>query len=165
MRKAAAAGIMTAMIITTIGIGYGEVGMVSQGKTVKIHYTLTVNGEVIDSSSGKEPLEYVQGEGMIIPGLERQLAGMAVGEKKSVVVGAQEAYGEKDARAVIEVPKDQFAQGGEPQTGMMIQVPTQSGEPLVGVVESVGEETLVLDFNHPLAGKELHFDVEIVEVK
>ena len=139
--------------------------MVAAGKTVKIHYTLTVNGEIADTSIGKEPLEYVQGEQMIIPALEQQLENMTVGQKKTVVVSAADGYGLKDDRAVIEIPKSEFIPGEDPKVGVMIQVPTESGDPLVGVVAEVKEETVVLDFNHPLAGKDLNFDVEIVEVK
>ncbi len=166
MKKGVMAGVMMAMVLITVGTVHGKGGnRVAEGKTVKIHYSLTVGGEIVDSSLGKAPLEYVQGRKMIIPKLEEQLIGMTAGEKKKVFVAAEDAYGKKDPRAIIEVPKGDFSAAEEPKVGMIIQVPTESGEPLVGTVAAIKEKTLVLDFNHPLAGQALVFDVEIVEVK
>lgn len=166
MKKGFTAGMIMAMVLIIIGTVHGQEGnMVAEGKTVKIHYTLTVNGEIVDSSLDKAPLEYVQGKKMIIPKLEEQLIGMTAGEKKKVFVAAEDAYGKKDPRAIIEVPKGDFTAAAEPKVGMIIQVPTQSGDPLVGTVVAIKEETLILDFNHPLAGQALVFDIEIVEVK
>lgn len=140
--------------------------MIEKGKTVSMDYTLTVDGKVFDSSEGKAPLQYVQGEGNIIPGLEKELEGLKVGEKKSVVVPAVEGYGERNEQALVELPKENFkTEGAEPQVGMMVQGQTQQGQPLTGTVLEVGEEKIKVDFNHPLAGKELNFEVEIKDVK
>jgi len=139
--------------------------MISEGNTVKFHYTLTVDGEVADSSEGKDPLEYTDGKSMIIPGLEKQLLGMKVGDKKDVVVSPADGYGELNDKLFIEVPKNAIAPGVVPEIGMVLQVQGQDGRPLAAVVEEIREATLYLNFNHPLAGKELMFSVEIVEIK
>ena len=140
--------------------------MIEKGKTVSMDYTLTVEGKVFDSSEGKAPLEYVQGNGMIIPGLEKELDGLKVGDKRNVVVTAIEGYGERNEQALVDMPKANFkTEGCEPQVGMMVQGQGQTGQPLTGTVLDVGEEKIKVDFNHPLAGKELMFDIEIKDVK
>ncbi len=143
----------------------GENLMVSDGKTVKFHYTLTVEGEVADTSEGKEPLEYVHGSQMIIPGLEKQLAGMKEGEEKSVTVSAEEAYGPVDPRAVIEIPKTKLPPDMNPEKGMQVQLQTETGQPVIGMIEEVQENSVIVNFNHPLAGQDLLFEVKIVSIK
>jgi len=142
----------------------GEEAMIEKGKVVKLNYTLTVKGQVVDSSEGREPLEYTQGEQMIIPGLENRLEGMKVGEKKTVIVGPEDAYGTVNKDAIIEVPKTQLGEDMEPQIGMMIQMQTPSGQALTGKIVEVKEDAVVVDFNHPLAGQELTFEVEVVGI-
>ena len=139
--------------------------MIENGKVVKINYTLTVRGEIVDSSEGREPLEYTQGNNMIIPGLESQLQGMKVGEKKTVVVGPEDAYGVVNQESIIEVPKAQLGENVDPQVGMMLQMQTPSGQALAGKIIEVKDEAVLVDFNHPLAGQELTFDVEVVEIQ
>lgn len=138
--------------------------MISEGKVVKFNYVLKVNNEVVDSTEGKDPLEYTQGQKMIIPGLESNMEGLSVGDKKTVVVGAEDAYGKFDEAAIVEAPTEQLGEDAKPEIGMMLQATSPAGQPIPGKVIEVKEETVVVDFNHPLAGKELHFDVEIVEV-
>jgi FKBP-type peptidyl-prolyl cis-trans isomerase 2 len=139
--------------------------MIEKGKTVSINYTLTVQGEVVDSSEGKEPLKFVQGEGRIIPGLENALEGMQKGDKKEVVIAAEDAYGPVNEQAIVDIPKDNFNAGeGTPQPGMNVQAQSQSGMPINGVILEVNDDTVKIDFNHPLAGKELFFAVEVVDV-
>jgi len=139
--------------------------MIEKGKTVKIHYTLTVDENVVDSSQGKEPLQYVQGEGMIISGLENELAGLKAGDTKNVVVAPEQAYGVVNDKAIVDVPRSNFQLGeNEPQLGMGVQATAPDGQPLNGRIVAVTEENLKVDFNHPLAGKELSFAVEVVEV-
>ncbi len=158
-------GLLCGLLVLCAAVGAVAEGVtVSEGREVAIHYTLTVNGEVIDSSVGGEPLTYIQGKGMIIPGLEKALEGMAVGEKKSVVVSAEEGYGQPDSRAVVEVPRQSLPPDLTVQVGMPVEVPTPQG-PLPGLIEKVGETTVVINFNHPLTGQELHFEVEVVSVK
>jgi len=165
MKKIFSVAIMMVMVLTAAGIVQGKGNVVADGKTVKIHYTLTVNGEVVDTTIGKEPLEYVQGTEMIIPSLEKQLLGLAVGKKKSVRVTADQAYGLRNEQAVMEIPKSNFSPDQELEVGMMLHIPTETGTPMIATVEAVNAETVLLDFNHPLAGKTLYFDVEIVDVK
>jgi FKBP-type peptidyl-prolyl cis-trans isomerase SlyD len=138
---------------------------VADGQVVSIDYTLRVDGEVIDSSDGHEPLEFLQGEGNIIPGLERELYGMAVGESKKVVVAAADGYGEFDEEALVEVPKAEFPAQIPLELGIELQVRGQDGETMHGHISNIGDETVELDFNHPLAGKELHFDVTIAGLR
>ncbi|WP_022670083.1 FKBP-type peptidyl-prolyl cis-trans isomerase [Hippea alviniae] len=137
---------------------------VESGKTVQMHYVGRLDdGTIFDSSEGKEPLEFVFGEGSIIPALERELEGMEEGEKKQVVVKAEDAYGQRNPEAVQKVSKDQLPPEIEPKVGMQLLAQTQTANIPVTIIE-VEEDTITIDFNHPLAGKDLIFDVEIVKV-
>ena len=138
---------------------------VRDGKVVSMEYTLKVDGNVADSSEGREPLEFVHGAGNIIPGLEREMTGMAVGESKQVVVAAVDAYGEEDEKAFMDVPRDQFPKEIPMKVGTEIQVQNQAGQPMYARIDTVGDKSVRLDFNHPLAGKELHFAVTVVGVR
>lgn len=142
-----------------------EILKVEDGQVVAMDYTLRVDGEIVDTSEGHEPLEFLQGGGNIIPGLERELYGMAVGESKQVVVAAVDAYGEFDQEALVEVPKGEFPAQIPLELGIGLEVHGQNGENLHGRISNIGEESVELDFNHPLAGKELHFDVTIAALR
>jgi FKBP-type peptidyl-prolyl cis-trans isomerase SlyD len=128
-------------------------------------YTLLVDGEMMDTSVGHEPLEFLQGAGNIIPGLEQELYGMAIGESKKVIVLPEDGYGVLDPEAFVEVPKEQFPANIPLEIGIEIQVTDQNGNPMHARIDSVGDEAVTLDFNHPLAGKELHFDVKVVGLR
>ena len=143
----------------------GEAQMITAGKSVSIDYTLTVDNEVVDTSVGKEPLTYTQGSKMIIPGLENALEGLEPGAEKTVVVVAKEAYGEINPEAVVEMEKDKLTSDEIPKVGMVLQMQTNTGQIMMGTVQEIKENALVIDFNHPLAGKELTFEVKIIEVK
>ena len=145
--------------------GKGEKVMISKGKTVKMDYVLTVEGNKMDSSEGAGPLEYVQGEGKIIPGLERELEGLIIGDKKSVTVSADDGYGQIRSDAFQEVPKADFPPDIPLKAGAMISVGGPEGQTFPTMISEVKEEVVVLDFNHPLAGKELKFDVTIVDIQ
>lgn len=135
---------------------------IEQGKKVKVHYTgKHENGEVFDSSVGGEPLEFTVGEGQLIPGFEKGVLGMESGEKKTVEVEPSQAYGEVRTDLLSEVDKSQLPEGVE--TGQILQAMTNHG-PMNVVVKEIGEEKVVIDANHPLAGKKLIFDLEVVEV-
>lgn len=137
---------------------------VEKGKTVRMHYKgMLDDGTVFDTSEGKEPLEFVYGEGSIIPALEEQLEGMEEGEKKQVTVKAEDAYGEIDPSAIQQVPRSQLPENIEPEVGMQLLAQTETASIPVTIVD-VDENTVTIDFNHPLAGKDLVFDVEIVSV-
>ena len=142
-----------------------DVITVQDGQVVAMEYTLKIDGEVADTSEGREPLAYLHGSGNIIPGLERELIGMRVGESKDVVVAAVDAYGEKDDSAFMDVPREQFPPEIPVEIGTEIQVQNQSGQPMYARIDQVGEQTVKLNFNHPLAGKELHFAVKVVEIR
>ena len=138
---------------------------IKDGHVVSLEYTLKVDGEIADSSEGREPLEFVHGAGNIIPGLERVMTGMAIGESKEVVVAAVDAYGEEDEKAFMDVPRDQFPEEIPLKVGTELQVQNQAGQPMYARIDMVGEKSVRLDFNHPLAGKDLHFSVKVVGLR
>lgn len=138
---------------------------IAQNSVVAFHYTLTNDeGEVLDSSEGREPLTYLHGAGNIIPGLEKELEGRENGEKLQVAVSPEEGYGETQPSLVQEVPRDSFQGVESIEPGMQFQAQTQGG-PLMVTVTKVEGDTVVVDGNHPLAGQKLNFDVEIAEVR
>ncbi|SMY08442.1 FKBP-type peptidyl-prolyl cis-trans isomerase [Flavimaricola marinus] len=138
---------------------------VKSGDTVRIHYTGTLeNGETFDSSEGRDPLEFVVGSGQIIPGLDKALPGMTVGESKSVPVPCAEAYGEANPEARQDVPRETIPAELPVEPGLQLQMQTQTGQVIPVTVVEVSEETVVLDANHPLAGKDLTFQIELVGV-
>jgi len=139
--------------------------MVEDGKTVKVHYTLTVDGEEIDSSMKREPLEFTAGRQEMIPGFEKALMGMAEGEKKTFEVSAEEGYGAFDPKGILEVNKDRLPSEISAEPGMTLYATGENGQSFAVRVVDVKEEMVVIDFNHPLAGKTLNFDVEVVEVR
>jgi FKBP-type peptidyl-prolyl cis-trans isomerase SlyD len=138
---------------------------VQDGIVVSMEYTLKVDDEVIDSSDGQEPLEFLTGYGNIIPGLEREMMGMKVGDSKDVVVAATEGYGEYDAEAFIDVPRGEFPKDMPVEEGLELSVRDDEGNARYACVESVEAETVRLNFNHPLAGDELHFNVKVVSLR
>ncbi len=138
---------------------------VKDGRIVTMDYTLTVDEMVVDTSEGHEPIQFLQGSGNIVPGLERELYGMAVGESKEVVVPAQDGYGEVDSQAYMDVPREQFPSNIPMQDGTILELRDQSGRPMHARIDQVGEKIVRLNFNHPLAGKELHFSVKIAGLR
>ena len=134
------------------------------GQTVRVHYrgTLT-DGSEFDSSAGRDPLEFTLGSGEVIPGFDEAVTGLEVGEKTTVTIPAGEAYGERvDEAGAQRVPLEAFPE--EPEVGWMIEVATQDGQRMAATVVEVGTEEAVLDFNHPLAGEDLTFEIELVEI-
>ena len=139
---------------------------ISDGKVVEIHYTLTDdNGETLDSSDGQEPLAYLHGASNIVPGLEQQLAGRSMGDKVKAAVPPEEAYGEVMGEGPQEVERSNFPDDIEVAPGMTFQVEGEDGEPFVIWVVAVDGEQVFVDINHPLAGMNLNFDVEVVTVR
>ena len=139
--------------------------VVETGSAVSFDYTLTDDsGKVVDTSKGKEPMQYIHGKGQIIPGLEKELAGMSVGSEKKVTVKPEEAYGAVDPTAFTEVPKEKLPPDAlKVGTMLLAQGPQGQGVPVR--VHEIKEKTVVMDFNHPLAGKTLSFDVKITDIK
>ena len=135
------------------------------GDKVRVHYTGTLdNGEVFDTSYEREPLEFVIGEGKLIPGFEKAVEGMEVGEKKKIKIPYQEAYGEKRNELLLEVPKSELPEGLTPQIGMQFQLNTPSGGTIIAELTEIKDDTVILDANHPLAEKDLNFEIELVEI-
>lgn len=138
---------------------------IAQNSVVAFHYTLTNDsGEVLDSSEGREPLTYLHGGGNIIPGLEKELEGRSAGDKLNVNVSPEDGYGEVQEQLMQEVPRDAFQGVESVEPGMQFQAQTEGG-PLMVTVKKVDGDTVVVDGNHPLAGQQLTFDVEIAEVR
>jgi FKBP-type peptidyl-prolyl cis-trans isomerase SlyD len=147
----------------TVTLKPGQV--IEDGSIVSIEYTLTDEaGKVIDSSSGKEPLTYVQGAGQIVPGLEQELSGLKIGDRKKVRVKPEEGYGQPNPQAFQEIPKDKIPPDAQ-KVGAMLMSKTPEGQPIAMRVHEVKEKTIVVDLNHPLAGKTLNFDVKVTDIK
>jgi len=143
-----------------------EEGMrIKEGSKVSFEYTLTVDGEVTDTSQGRGPLEYTQGQEQIIPGLEKELKGMKVGDEKTVTIVAKDAYGLVNLQAFQEVLKSAMPQGIELKEGIQLQMQTAQGQTLPVKISEVKEDAVVIDLNHPLAGKDLTFKVKIVSIE
>lgn len=152
-------------LVIPAGLASAEDAVIATGKKVKFDYTLTVGTETVETTTGKEPLAYTQGQGQLIPGLEKALEGMKVGDAKTVVVKPEEGYGLSRPEAVREFPIEKFPQGMTPAVGMILEMQDESGNSYPATVSEVNEKTVKLDFNHPLAGKELKFDVKIVSIE
>ena len=138
---------------------------VADDVVVSIAYTLTVDGNIVDASEENEPLEYLQGYQNIIPGLERELVGMQVGESRDVTVLPTDGYGEMDPDALIDVPRSEFPKDLELKPGLELQLQNQDNELLNAIIVEVSPQTVKLDLNHPLAGKELFFRVTVVGLR
>jgi FKBP-type peptidyl-prolyl cis-trans isomerase SlyD len=139
--------------------------IVQDGQVVTLAYTLTVNGEIVDTSEGRQPIQFIQGERHIIVGLENELYGMAVGDKKDVVIQPEDGYGDIDPENFVDVPKDQFPGQIPLSPGIELELTDQDGELMDARIASIEGDTVRLDFNHPLAGKELHFSVAVIDLR
>jgi len=138
---------------------------VKEGDVVKVHYTgKLINGEQFDSSVGREPLEFTVGAGQMIKGFDDAMPGMNLGEKKTVNIAPEDAYGPRSEDAIIEFPKANVPADMQLEPGMPLTLSNQQGQPFPVVVVEVKDEVIVLDANHFLAGQELVFDIELVEI-
>jgi FKBP-type peptidyl-prolyl cis-trans isomerase SlyD len=133
---------------------------------VSLDYTLRLDdGQVADTSEGREPLEFIQGQGNIIPGLEKELYGMALGEQKLVVVAPEDGYGEYDSELLETLPRSVFPADVVLEKGMGFRMRTDTGQVVVAYVNNVADDNVVVDLNHPLAGQTLHFDVRVANLR
>jgi FKBP-type peptidyl-prolyl cis-trans isomerase SlyD len=137
----------------------------TRGAVVSLTYTLRDDdGLIIDTNEGCDPLVYLHGYDNLISGLEQAVEGMSAGETSTVVVEPADAYGEFNQEAVFDIPRGEFPEGMPLEPGLQLTAETPSGEVYMVVVE-VGEDSVTVDANHPLAGKRLHFDIEVVDVR
>lgn len=138
---------------------------VKAGDTVKVHYhgRLT-DGTTFDSSSGREPLEFQVGSGQVIKGFDDGVSGMEVGEKKTIQIPVDDAYGQKEENMIVEFPKSNFPPELSPEIGMSLNMTNGSGQVIPVTIVELKEDSVTLDANHPLAGQDLIFDIELVEI-
>jgi FKBP-type peptidyl-prolyl cis-trans isomerase SlyD len=139
--------------------------VVGQDKVVHLDYVLTVEGEIADSTAGREPLPYLHGHNNLIKGLEDQLEGMQVGEGKTVTVDPENAYGLLDESAFMDMEKSKFPENFEFNIGRPLRLNTGDGRIMSATISEVKDDVVVLDFNHPLAGKSLSFEVSISDIR
>ena len=139
--------------------------MIADDVVVTMEYTLTVNGEVVDSSDENDPLVFLQGYRNIIPGLERELYGMKVGDSKKVSVKPLDGYGEKDPDAFMDVPRSEFPAEIPLEIGVELDIRDEDNEVMSATIVDVDKDNVRLDFNHPLAGETLDFEVKILDLR
>jgi len=137
---------------------------ISKGQTVAMKYALKVEGDVVDTNIGGEPLEFVFGSGQILRALESRLTELNEGEEISVVIPPEEAYGETKEEAFVKMPKSHFEEI-DLSVGLELQGTNPEGEPVSALVKEIYDDEVLIDFNHPLAGKDLHFKIIIVSIK
>ena len=149
------------------GGGEGKEGtaQAKDGDTVQVHYTLKLeDGTVFETSIGGDPLQFTIGEGQLIPGFEQAVVGMSPGESKTVEIPADEAYPYHDELVMV-VDRDQLPEDLQPEVGQQLQIRQPDGQTILVKVIDVSESSVTLDANHPLAGKDLTFDIELVEIE
>ena len=138
---------------------------IADGNVVKLHYTLTVEGKVVDNTREREPFMFLVGAEQVIPGFENAIKGMEVGEKKSFQVSPDEGYGQENEEGIDEVTLDNLPPDLEPEVGMTLYATGEQGQTIAGRITEVREDSVVINVNHPFAGKTLDYDVEIMEIQ
>jgi peptidylprolyl isomerase len=138
---------------------------VQNNHTIRVHYTGTLtDGSLFDSSEGREPLEFTVGAGQVIPGFDNAVRDMEVGESKSFLIPCDDAYGQRDERLIQRVDRNMLPQDLQPEVGMMLASTLPNGEQIPVKVSEVTDAEIVIDANHPLAGQDLNFAIELVEI-
>ena len=139
---------------------------VKENNTIKVNYTGKLsNGQIFDTSEGKEPIEFILGQGRLIPGFEKGLIDMKLNEKKTIEIAKDQAYGDVNDNLIQEINKAELPQDMEPKVGMGLVSKSPDGKEINLMVVEVKDESIVIDGNHPLAGHDLIFDIEVVEIK
>ncbi len=135
------------------------------GDTVRVHYTGTLaDGSIFDSSEGRDPLEFVVGSGQVIPGFDAAVSDLGVGDTATVTIVAADAYGEHSDEGLQTFPRDAFPPDASPEVGWAVELSAPDGQRVPATVAEVTDESITLDFNHPLAGQDLTFEITLVEV-
>ena len=137
---------------------------VQDNMDIGLEYTLTVEGNVVDTTEGRGPFHYIQGRGQLIPGLERELTGLHVGDTKQVSIKPEDGYGAVDPAAFVEVPKEQLPKDIAPTVGMILRGVNPDGKSFRAKINEIKDKSVVLDLNHPLAGKTLNFQVKVMDI-
>jgi len=157
--------IILPVLIFTAGCG-GGAAVAKKGDTVKVNYTgRLADGTQFDTSIGKEPLEFTLGAGKVIEGFDEAVTGMKVGEKKTVTIPADKAYGQRDESLVAEVSRDRLPATITPTIGMQLSITQTDGSKVYATITAMTDTTITLDANNPMAGKDLTFDLELVEIE
>ena len=152
-------------MVRSLQPGATHMSNAKSGDTVKIHYTGKLDdGAEFDTSAGSDPLEFVLGDGQVIPGFDKAVEGMAIGESKNVRIQPDDAYGPRHDQLIQDVPRDQLPDDMTPAVGMELQAQNETGEVMRFAVTAVDDDSITVDGNHPLAGKALAFDIELVEI-
>lgn len=139
--------------------------VVAEGHVTCVNYTGKLeDGEVFDTSEGREPLKFVVGSGQLIKGFDTAVVGMKVGDKKTINLEPADAYGDRDEQRVQKVPRDMLPKEPEPKEGMMLTISTPQGQMFPAKIHKVDDKEVTLDMNHPLAGKKLTFEIEVVDI-
>ncbi len=156
--------LMAALLIPGCGIA-DNAGKAKAGDTVQVNYTGKLSdGTVFDSSIGKQSLEVVLGKGQVIPGFEKAILGMKVGDNKTVTISANDAYGPSHKELIFEVPKENLPAGVAPQVGQQLRGSKADGSTMVATITKISDKTVTLDANVPLAGKDLTFEIGLVKI-
>jgi FKBP-type peptidyl-prolyl cis-trans isomerase SlyD len=138
---------------------------VTENVVVSLEYVLSVDGEVVDSTSAVEPIRFIQGHSQVIPALERELEGMALGESKEIYISAKEGYGDYNPAMVTDITRDQFPEGFVFVLGGQLRIQDTSGNNFSATIRGIGPDRVQLDLNHPLAGKDLLFQTRVVDLR
>lgn len=167
MKRLCAFILFTAAVIFTAGVSLAKpkAPVIESGKEITIEYTMSVEGNVLDSTSGRGPARYTQGKDDILPALSKSLEGLHVGDEKTVVLGPEEAYGKVNPQAIKQIPLSAFPAGVKLEPGTFLPVKGPNGKTFPVRVLQVTPETVVVDFNHPLAGKTVSFHIKVVSIK
>ena len=155
---------VTAVFIFSRALPAAAVAKIENGKKVTLYYKLFVSGQLLETADAKEPFTYQHGQHQIVPGLEKGLTGLKVGDKKAIQVTAAEAYGPVDSKAFREIEKTKLPADVPQKIGMILEAHSPKGEALLVKIKEVKDKTVVIDFNHPLAGKDLEFQIEVVNI-